>query len=265
MKKTLYLDSSQKYEITIDGPSLCIKKENYANIRIPLRIIESAVINANGVYDWSLISTLFFSSIPILFYKNNSQIAVYAIPYNDTGNFYKSFQRLASENKEKLEKFKFWIKNTKRKNEIEILRLLSENIGIAFNERGYTESDYIYTILNLAKTDRDRYFTVKRFIRGIIRQIIIYACINNNIDPKIGILYKNKPLGMVRDISYAVDAEADYVAINFFKLKQQTFWENNLRISKEGIKMIATLFERRKNNLKEKLKMYMKEITNIIC
>lgn len=112
--KTLYLTNSTGYNITVDGPSLWVRSGKRAGFRIPLRCIDNAVVNANENYDWSLISALLFSKIPVLFYKKDSPLIVHSIQFLKEGYFCEIPQRAAKNSKEKFEQYSDWLLQEKK-------------------------------------------------------------------------------------------------------------------------------------------------------
>lgn len=211
-----------------------------------------------------MISTILFSGIPTIFYKGKEILTIHSIPYLENGYFYELPQRLVKNKKEILSKVRFLLLTTKRETEIDALKTLSENHGKAFEERNYKNDQYRYAILQLAETNFIQYSVVKKFLRGLLRQIIIKSCINKSIDPKVGICFQDEKLGIVKDISFSIDAEIDLIAVKFFKIKQQSFWESTNWLSDAGIKMLVILFEKRKEQIKHKINETIDKIINII-
>lgn len=108
------------------------------------------------------------------------------------------------------------------------------------------------------------YYTVKKLLRSFLRQIIIRSCIEKGLDPRVGIYHRSHKLGMVADISFALDAELDLIAIDFFQLKQNIFWEKKNWLSNSGVKMLVTLYEKRKSKIQNRLLKLIDDINKII-
>lgn len=262
--KTLYLTNSVDYNIMIDGPSLWVRPGKRAGFRIPLRSIDNAVINANENYDWKVISTLLFAKIPVLFYKTNSSLVVHSIPYLEDGYLYEIPQRVAKKNKAIFEECYNWLLKEKKKTEMDILTTLLGNADDALNENDFKSVIETYYGSSNINIKSRKYIAVKKFLSGILRQIIIRVCIENGIDPRVGIYHQNNKLGMVVDISFAMEAELDLIATNFFKLKQELFWEQKNWLSNTGIKMLVTLYEKRKNKIRQRVLTLVNDIKKII-
>ncbi len=263
MKKSLYI-CGDKYKIMLDGPSLWVEKEKQAGFRIPLRILDYVFIDKDTPINYEILMALFLLKIPVAFYKNGSHVVIHTIPYYDSGYFYDINQRLGSKKESIRAKLRFYIAEEKRENQLELLKELSDNLSKAFSEHFFRENEYLYEIIKHCNCERKKLFTVKKILRSLLRQLITKKCIDHNLDPKTGIIHEKDALGMVKDISVALDPQTDAIALAFLKIKQNKLWSDEKTVSKEGMKMLSTLFEQKKEKICTKTDKIIEQIITII-
>ncbi len=263
MKKTLYVTNCGDYEITLDGPSLWVKKPETSGFRIPLRILDYVYVHNNAMISYEVLMALFSMKIPVAFYKNKTNVIVHITPYYDSGYFYDLNQRLISKKKETIDKFNYFMLKQKRDNQINTLSYISLNLGKAFNDNFFREEEYIYQVIKNCEHQKNKFFILKKILRGMLRQIIIKKCIDNDFDPKIGIINTKDSMGLVKDINVIIDPILDIVVIEFLKTKQKGLWCGEKELTNQGIKLLSIIYEKHKESLSNQIGRIINSILKI--
>ncbi len=250
MERTLYLNEKKGLEVLRDGPSVWVKEDGVAGRRIPARLIEHVIIMGNVRLDAGVITLFTENNIPITFMNNKGNEVALTIPFNHHYNTHYHDQRKILEKGKNIDYYKQWLESERRKIQLKVIKKLSKGVARVFIKHGFKEQDYKDFIMRNIQVGEKKKKVVDNIIGNLMREMILKSIISNGLDPHLGIINRRDNYGLVFDLFYAIEPEADLQAIQFFQTTKEKDYiymsPTGLRIDKEGIKNIVHRFENKK-------------------
>ena len=250
MDKTLYVVEKRGLEVTRDGPSIWISEDGKAGRRIPVRLVSHVVIIGNVRMDAASITLFTDNNIPVTFMnRRGSEIAV-TIPHNHNLNSHSEEQKYILARDESIEQYKQWLLTERRRVQLKVIKKLSGSAAAVFTSNGFREQDYHDFIAQCAPAGVKRWKPVNMVISAMLSEMIMKSILAADLDPHLGVFHRRDNFGLVLDIFYALEPEADLQTIRFFKSDKTgellNMTSTGLKLSREGMREVALRFENRK-------------------
>lgn len=264
MEKTLYLNENNDIKVLRDGPSIWIYEKDKAGRRIPARLVSRVVVIGSFKLDAGIITLFTDNDIPVTFLNRKGERAAVLLPYKDKEYDCKRWQRLFLLTEESKNRFITWAEAKRKGLQIEIIRRLSSDAAKGYCKNGFDESDYEDIIQKAIKTE-DRYREiVHNAVIAIFREATAAALIKAQLDPDFGIIHRRADFGLVKDLCYILQPEADIQALQFFKTSgwegKKIERESPPSLTNEGMKDIIIRFENRRKFLQEIIEILIDDI-----
>ncbi|MBP9561544.1 MAG: CRISPR-associated endonuclease Cas1 [Syntrophorhabdaceae bacterium] len=256
MDRTLYINEKRGLEVTRDGPSIWVREDGLAGKRIPARLIGHVVIVGNVKLDAGVITLFTDNNVPVTFMNKKGDEIALTIPYNHQYNAHYHDQRQILERETSINYYKQWLASERRKIQLKVVKKLSRSVASVFIKHGFKEQDYQdFIIRNIKIGDKKKKNMVANVIGNLTREMILAGIFSAGFDPHIGIINRRENFGMVMDIFYAIEPEADLQTIQFFQSASDKDYiymsSTGLAISKDGMRDIAQRFENKKRLVNE--------------
>ncbi len=255
MERTLYLNEKKGLEVMRDGPSIWVKEYGLAGRRIPARLIEHVVIMGNVKLDAGVITLFTENNVPITFMNNKGNEVALTIPFNHLNNARYHDQRKILEREKHIDYYKQWLESERRRIQLKVIKKLSKKVANVFIKHGFKEQDYKDFIMRNLQVGEKKKRIVENIIGNLMREMILKSIVSTGLDPHLGIINRRNNYGLVFDLFYAIEPEADLQTIQFFQsTKDKDFIymsSTGLKIEKKGIKNIVHRFENKKSMVKE--------------
>lgn len=264
MKKTLYLHNIRDYKIKIDGPSLLVNKENRAPRRIPFQYLDFVYINYRERVDEEILKNLVRFQKPAVIAEVYKKDSFHLIPVTESGYFNEIPQRMAVKSEEKKKAVQMYIKQRNRELQILAIKSFDINLSKALATHNFDNKQYFYYLMTFCNNERKKFFNTRRKFTDFFIGLINAKCIEEEINPEIGIINDKKRLGFVYDILCVIDPIMDTLTAKMVCSKNSSTLYYNNWPNEKGFKTIIYLFEKGKPIFSKLISMYIREIKSII-
>lgn len=250
MEKTLYLNEKDGLEVMRDGPSIWVKESGLAGRRIPARLIEHVIIVGNVRLEAGVITLFTENNVPVTFMNRKGGEVAYTIPFNHYYNAHYHDQRKILEREKGIIYYRQWLESERRKIQLKVIKKLSREVASVFIKHGFKEQDYKDFIMRNIQAGEKKKKIVDSIVGNLMREMILKSIVSAGLDPHLGIINRWVNYGLVFDLFYAIEPEADLQAIQFFQSTKDKDYiymsSTGLKIEREGIKNIVHRFENKK-------------------
>jgi len=265
MDRTLYCNEAKGLEILRDGPSVLVKEEGKSGRRIPVALIGRAVIIGNIRLDAGIITLLADNHIPVVFMNKKGEELAITIPFNHQLPLHHEEQKIFLKTERNIRSFQTWLFSQRRKLQLNTIKRLSESAAKNMTSQGFREKEYKLFISRCVAGKEVLYKTAKNIINNLLKEIVVESVVKADLDPHIGVLNRRHNFGLILDIFYAIEPEADLQSIMFIKASEgnnETFSAQNLK--SEDMKDIAHRFENKRRIVREMVEGIIDDIFKLM-
>lgn len=264
MKKTLYINDTRNYQIKIDGPSLLVSRNNYAPRRIPYEYLDFVCIDYKVQPSQEMIKDFLRFKKPAVItnlYKNDS---LHLLPISESGYFNEIPQRLAVNRRIIRSAVHRFLIEKKRIIQILAIKSFDRNLSKALKNHNYTNDEYFYYLMKFCRNEKKKFFNTRRKFTDLFLGLINAKCIEQELNPEVGIINDKKRLGFAYDILMVIDPIMDVLTAKMLNYKNYKIFYNGNWLNDIGFKTVIALFEKGKPIFSKLLEKYLKEIKQII-